>query len=264
MRKVIVFSAWMICGILLCQSQDTIVLKNGSQIIGTITGFDSSNVFVNQPNTSSNLAIPLDITNTITFGIERGSAKFLENNDTLFNRRMAITTSLFAPTLNHINLGMEFSIKPARSIHIVAGGIFSNFGLNRNSHLQGGYLRAGYRFYVNTKQYSGIHAKQHLYGEFYEFMLSGMRYSYQQQYYWDDVPKSNTITGMALQFIYGFQSPIFKNWFWGINVGAGYSITLKKNDTNDLLSENIEFVQLRPVDGLPISLTGMIVFGKKI
>lgn len=247
-------------------AQDTITMKSGTLVIGSISGFDSSNVFVNQPNVSSDISIPLNIVQSIKFGDKRGAFTFREHNDTTFNHKRAITTSVFAPLFNHTDVGFEIALKPGRSLHMIGGIIFSNFGTNTESHLQGAYFRTGFRLYINPEKYSGIHSKQHLFGDFYEFMISGMRYSYQRYYYDTDYIRqynSNTITSLSVQFIYGFQSKMSKNWFWGINVGAGYTYTFLNNDATDYICGDTEFIYLRPANGLPFSVTGMVCFGKK-
>ncbi len=197
-------------------AQDTISMTSGTLVIGSISGFDSSNVFVHQPDVSADISIPLNIVQSIKFGDKRGTFAFREHNDTTFNRKKALTIHVLSTMFNHFDAGFEIALKPCRSLHFIGGVVFSNFGANADNHLQGVFLRTGYRLYLNPEKYCGIHSKQHLFGDFYELIFTGMRYSYQRYFYNTDQTMHydfNTITSFSIHLIYGFQSKMSKIFF---------------------------------------------------
>ncbi len=248
-------------------AQDTITMKSGTVVIGSIVGFDSSNVFVNQPNTRSDIAIPLATVQQIRFGTVAGSMLFKQHRDTTLNKRNAVFACPFSPVFSHLCVGFEHSFKPGFAFIVNPGYIFQG-PVSDDMETKGAYLKAGIRIYQLQEQYSGINGKQHLTGDFYQFTITGMRYTFIQELFdtWDltTYHRYGKVTELIIGFDYGFQSRIYRNLLWGMKAGFGYSFIYPESAGDEnVLANTIEFIHIRPLDNMPISINGQISFAFK-
>lgn len=254
----------------LVYSQDTIVLKSGTRIIGVVLEVGTDSVcFTFCGNDDPVMTITTDYIRQIRFGPNAAGNKYFSYRpatDTL-NAGKSLKLGVFAPAFGHFYLSYEKALKNNVSMEFHLGGI-----LDQKMHMYtdyenyGFYMRTGLRFYLKNKmKYDKVLTYSPVFGNYLGLIMTHTFFQYRNSYSTYDYNtaaynyNSTTVQKYSGSFhwVYGLQFPIGKHLIFNPALGVGFTLTRQYGYSNN---NGYEYTVAKPFENA-FSLTSMFQFG---
>lgn len=227
----------------MAQTQDSIILRNGKIIIGTVKEIGTSEIKYSTPEYKADLLFSIAIKDVLKVAFSDGKTKLFDiqpelsenieqNSMELFKiqKKNAIKIDFLGLANNMLSLTYERCLKPARALEFSLG--FVGLGVaEKDDNASGILFRGGYKltrspeFYIKGMRYAHIMKGPYLKFEFdfASYSIESYNYSYLE-------PGKYTLTKWAFLMVFG------KQWVYNDNfvVDLYSGIGLGRNNLEDI------------------------------